>query len=164
MKYLTRQRMKGYEMDQYINADGYVTLPGVEWLALVFFVAAWLVNRRLEGNNWSPWIVLPTAIIGSLMWYASAFSAKTANGLESVIGAIGAPETTIMSVICVIALVGTIADLIIDSAYNPAAVWALIIAPIAAHGAGGFVGEFVRGMYGGITLGVWQGIGDVFGI
>jgi hypothetical protein len=151
-------------MDQYINGDGSVTVPGVEWLALLFFVAAWYLNRRLEGNNWSPWLVLPTAIIGSLMWYASAWSAKTANGFESVLDAIGAPTVAIMSVICVLALAGTVADLIIDSSYNVAAVWALIIAPVAGHGAGGFVGEFVRGMYGGITLGVWQGIGDVLGI
>lgn len=150
-------------MDQYINDEGYVTLPGVEWLALLFFVAAALLNRRLEGNNWSPWVVLPTAIVGSLMWYASAWSDKTAGGVSGVLNMIGAPVTIVMSVICVIALVGTIADLIIDSTYNPAAVWALIIAPVAAHGAGGFVGEFVRGMYGGFTLGVWQGIGDIFG-
>lgn len=150
-------------MDQYINDEGYVTLPGVEWLALLFFVGAWYFNRRLEGLNWSPWIVLPTAIIGSLMWYASAWSANVGNGFMNVLDAIGAPAVTIMSVICVLALVGTIADLIIDSSYNIAAVWALIIAPVAAHGAGGFVGGFVRGMYGGITLGVWQGIVDVLG-
>lgn len=149
--------------DQYINEEGYVELPGVEWLALIFFVAAWLVNRRLEGNNWSPWIVLPTAIAGSLMWYASAWSAKAANGIENVIEMLGAPVVIVMSVICVIALVGTIADLVIDTAYNVAAVWALIIAPVAAHGAGGFVGEFVRGLYGGMTLGIWQAIGDIFG-
>lgn len=163
MKYQIRHRTKGYEMDQYINDEGYVTLPGVEWLALIFFIMAWFLNRRLEGNNWSPWVVLPTAIVGSLMWYASAWSAKTSNGFSSVVDMLGAPVTITMSVICVIALVGTIADLIIDSSYNVGAVWALIIAPVAAHGAGGFVGDFVRGMYGGITLGVWQGIGDIFG-
>jgi hypothetical protein len=150
-------------MDQYINEEGYVELPGVEWLALIFFIAAWLVNRRLEGNNWSPWIVLPTAIIGSLMWYASSWSAKTSNGVEDLIGLFGAPVTTVMSIICVVALIGTVADLLIDTSYNIAAVWALIIAPVAAHGAGGFVGEFVRGFYGGVTLAVWQMIGDVFG-
>lgn len=150
-------------MDQYINDEGYVTLPGVEWLALLFFISAWYLNRRLEGSNWSPWIVLPTAIIGSLMWYASAWSANVGSGFESVLNAIGAPATAVMSVLCVLALAGTIADLLVDSSYNIAAVWALIIAPVAAHGAGGFVGDFVRGMYGGITLGVWQGIVNVLG-
>lgn len=150
-------------MDQYITENGTLALPGVEWLALLFFIFAALLNRRLEGNSWSPWVVLPTAIVGSLMWYASAWSAKMSNGLGGVLDMIGAPVMITMSVICVIALVGTVADLIIDSTYNVAAVWALIVAPVAAHGAGGFVGDFVRGMYGGVTLGVWQGIGDIFG-
>lgn len=151
-------------MDQFITSDGAVQIPGVEWIALALFITAGLLNRRLEGNNWSPWIVLPIGIIASLMWYASAWSGKTSNGLEAVLNAIGAPATGIISLIFVVAIAGTIADLVIDSTYNVAAVWALIVAPVAAHGAGGFVGEFARGTYGGITLGTWQMIGDVLGV
>lgn len=165
MKYLVRHRMKGYRMntDQYIY-DGVVRIPGVEWVALALFITAWLLNRRLEGNNWSPWVVMPTAIIGSFMWYASAWSGKTADGAASLLNGMGAPATIILSLVCVIALVGTIADLLIDSTYNVAAVWALIIAPVAAHGAGGFIGVFVReGIYGGFTLGAWQMLGDMLG-
>ena len=68
-------------MDRYITDDNVVQIPGVEWIALLFFVAAWYLNRRLEGNNWSPWVVLPIAIMGSLMWYASAWSANISGGI-----------------------------------------------------------------------------------
>lgn len=151
-------------MDRYITDNNVVQIPGVEWVALLFFVAAWYLNRRLEGNNWSPWVVLPIAIMGSLMWYASAWSANISGGISGILSGIGAPASTVMGVICLLALVGTIADLLIDATYNIAAVWALIVAPVAAHGAGGFVGGFVReGVYGGLTLWVWGSVGELFG-
>lgn len=151
-------------MEQFITDGGSVQIPGVEWIALALFVLAWWLNRRLEGNNWSAWVVIPIAIIASFMWYASAWSAGIARGGVALFGGMGAPATIIMSIICVAAIVGTIADLVIDSSYNVAAVWSLLIAPIAAHEAGGFVGVFVReGIYGGMTLWAWGALGGLLG-
>lgn len=157
-------------MDQFINDNGTVTVPGSEWLALLFFAAAWYLNRRLEGNRWSPYLVLPVAIIGSLMWYASTWSATVCGwlgsfmtGVGSVFGSESVPVATIFGVVCILAVIGTFADLIIDSTYNVGAVWALIIAPVAAHGAAGGIGAFMHGAYGGITLGVVEMLSNVFG-
>jgi hypothetical protein len=144
--------------------DGVVQLPGVEWIAFALFLTAGLLNRRLEGNNWSPWAVMPIAILGSLMWFASSWAAKASNGVEGLLTGMGAPASALMSLLCVIALAGTVADLWLDPTYNVAAVWALIIAPVAAHGAGGFIGDFIReGLYGGTTLAAWQMLRDVLG-
>lgn len=138
---------------------------GTGLLSLLFFGAAWYLNSRLEGSKWSPWVVIPTGVIASLMLYASSWSRTVAGWFENILNMFGdsVPTATIMGVLCVLAIVGTFADLIIDSTYNVAAVWALVLAPIMAHGAAGGVGAFVDGAYSGMTLGVLQALGDIFG-
>lgn len=139
------------------------------WLALIFFGAAWYLNHRLEGNKWSPWIVLPVGVTASLMLYASTWAVWLAERfaaiLEGVGGIFGAnmPTATVMGILCILAIVGTFADLIVDSTYNVAAVWALVIAPVMAHGASGGVGSFVEGAYGGLTIAALQAVGNIFG-
>lgn len=145
------------ELEQLIN-DGTVTYPAAGWLSLIFFTAAWYLNRRLEGNRWSPWIVLPTGVIASLMLYASTWSTTVCGWVAGALVGLGdmfdaeMPITTIMGLVCILAMIATIVDLWVDSTYNLASVWALILAPIMAHGAGGGVGAFVEGAYSSFTL------------
>lgn len=157
------------ELERLIN-DGTVTYPAAGWLSLLFFVAAWYLNRRLEGNRWSPWIVLPTGVIASLMLYASTWSitlcgwsAGALVGLGNMFGA-DMPVVTIMGLVCILAMIATIVDLWMDSTYNLAAVWALIIAPVMAHGAGGGVGAFVEGAYSSLTVAAIGFVTKLFGV
>jgi hypothetical protein len=126
--------------------DGAVQYAGAGWLALVMFVLAHWFNYKLSGNNWSPWVVMPTGIIGSLVLYVSTWSAAISGWVLGIIGA------TIMGIICLGALVGTIADLWVDPTYNTVAVWCLIIAPVMAHGSAGGFGGFIDNAYSSLAL------------
>ncbi len=149
--------------------DGTIRYAAAGWLSLIFFTAAWYLNRRLEGNRWSPWIVLPTGVIASLMLYASTWSVWLCEKVAGLLTGIGnmvdtdMPIVTIMGIVCILAMIGTIADLWLDSTYNIGAVWALIVAPIMAHGASGGVGAFINGAYSSLTAAAIGLITSMFG-
>lgn len=149
--------------------DGTIRYAAAGWLALIFFTAAWYLNRRLEGSRWSPWIVLPTGVTASLMLYASNWSVWLCEKVAGLLVGIGnmidasMPVVMIMGVICILAMIGTVADLWLDSTYNIGAVWALIIAPVMAHGASGGVGASVNGAYSALTAAAIGAVTNLLG-
>jgi hypothetical protein len=133
------------------------TVQYAGWIALVLFLLAHWFNYKLSGNGWSPWVVMPTGIIASLILYLSPWSTAVSGWVTGLLGA------TIMGIICLAALVGTIADLWFDPTYNTTAVWCLIIAPIAAHGAVGGFGTFIDSTYSSLSLAALMAVLSLFG-
>lgn len=139
------------------------------FVSVILFAAAWYLNYKLNGKNWSPFLVMPVAFGAAMLLYASTWSATWQGWLASFLGGLGnlfgvsMPTTILMSVIFVGALVAMVMDLLIERDYNVAAVWALLIAPVAAHGAGGVVGNFAEGMFGGMALAVIGAVNQLFG-
>jgi hypothetical protein len=132
-------------------------VPYAGMIAIVMFLLAHWFNYKLSGNSWSPWVVMPTGIIASLILYLSSWSNSIAGWVTGLIGA------TIMGIICLAALVGTIADLWVDPTYNTVAVWCLIIAPITAHGAAGGFGTFIDNTYSSLSLAALMAVTGLFG-
>jgi hypothetical protein len=161
--------MSDEELRNLIGGDGSVFYSAASFLAVAFFVMAAILNRKLEGNKWSPFVVMPIGIIGSLMLYASSWSTTICGWIAGFLNGVGAmfggdmPVNAIMGIVCIIAMVATIVDLWFDAGYNAAAVWALIIAPIAAQGAAGGVGGFVNGAYSALTIGAIKLVTEAFG-
>lgn len=133
------------------------TVQFAGWTALVLFLLAHWFNYKLSGNSWSPWVVMPTGIIASMILYLSPWSTGISGWVTGLLGA------TIMGIICLAALVGTIADLWFDPTYNTMAVWCLIIAPIAAHGASGGFGTFIDNTYSSLSLAALMAVSSLFG-
>lgn len=147
------------EIDMVSGSRGFATAG---FVALALFVAAWLLNARFGEKQWSvPWLVLPLGFIASLMLYLSPVSIMTSNWLARLFSGIGNmfsadfPVQFFMTVLCVGAIGATIADISIDAEYNPVAVVALLVAPICAHNAGGFLGNIVDNGYRALSVGMY---------
>jgi hypothetical protein len=99
------------------------------------------------------------------MLYAAPWSIWLAERAAAIIGIFGAstPTHAIMSLLFVAAVVGTVIDLWVDNAYNPTAIWALIIAPVMARGSSGFVGNLAEGTYGGLSMSVLDAVKSFLG-
>ena len=125
------------------------------WLSIAMFAAAWYLNKRLNGWSWSAWVVLPLALMGSMLLYASGWGLALSGLMSGALGWLGGlvgaplPVAMVMGIIAALALIATVVDLFKDHTYNRAAVLALIIAPVAAHGSTGAVGTIVHAIHGG---------------
>ncbi|GAA1455504.1 hypothetical protein [Nocardiopsis tropica] len=127
------------------------------FFAIIGFVLAGFLEKKLS-YSWSWMVSLGVALISSFLLYASGLSQTAVTWLEVPVGGVasafssitGEPLTpmVLMGVITTGAVLVTVFDLWMDHTYNPKARAALIVAPITAHGAGGWVGEFVAGIHG----------------
>jgi hypothetical protein len=135
------------------------------WMAIGFFVVAWVLNQRLEGQRWSPYVVMPVATAGSIMMYAATWSTSWANGLTGFMHnfSAGMPTEVIFSMICVATFAAVIADMWFDPTYNLTAIFMLVLLPVASHGAGGIVGSFMEALYTAFSLGTLDAIKELFG-
>ncbi|WP_017541585.1 hypothetical protein [Nocardiopsis halophila] len=117
------------------------------FLAICCFAAAKWLDKKLTMKLWGGLVPLLVGLAGSMLLYASAMS-TTAVGwannimepLTSTFGSmIGEPLSmaTIYGVVCIAGFAVTVMDLWKDHTYNSKATTALIITPIAAHGAAG---------------------------
>jgi len=132
--------------------------PATGPIAVVLFIAAHIINYKWGRGTKAAYVALALGIFASFLIYASTWSTWIAarfTGLLSNFDAVPAP--VVMSVICVLAIVATVADIWSDPDYNNAAIWALLIGPIAAHGASGWVFGLAQVLYGGLTI-VVQGL------
>lgn len=140
------------------------------FVSLILFVGAWILNNVLDQKRWSALLVLPIALTASFMLYASTWSVTWMGWVGSVLSGIGGmfgvndmPLSFIFSLACVVAVVTVAVDLGIDPKDNPAAVWSLFIAPVAAHGSGGFVGNVAEVFFSGMALGLIDAVKQLTG-
>lgn len=124
------------------------------FLAICMFAFAFVLNKKLKGR-WAGLSALLVGLAGSMLLYRSPMSSTLvarADGsfVGSLAGTFGGwigeplPTSVIWSVLCIIGFAMTLIDLKYDHTYNPWAITALVITPIAARGAGsGVVVSFV---------------------
>lgn len=116
------------------------------FLAICAFAAAHWLDRKLRMPFWGGIVPLTVALCGSMLLYASALSTTALGWANWLIvpltswfgGLIGEPlsPATVYGVICIAGAAVTVMDLWKDHTYNPTAIGALVLTPIAAHGAG----------------------------
>lgn len=142
------------------------------FLAAVMFGAAWWVNKQSFAK--SGLLALVIAFGGSMLLYRSPASQTMLGWLndtlvgtvsEMVGGMLGdpLPSSVVWAVVCIAGFAVTVVDLWKNHQYNPAAIIALVITPIAAHGAGSGAlptmidalhtggASFVSGIIGGVV-------------
>lgn len=116
------------------------------FLAIVMFAFAFWLNKKLKHTK-KGLVALAVGLAGSMLLYRSPMSTtlmQRANDsfIGNIAGAFGGwvgeplPTSVVWSVLCIIGFVMTLVDLRYDHNYNPWAIAALIVTPIAARGAG----------------------------
>ncbi len=142
------------------------------FISVALFVFAWIMNQNFRGHNWSVIPVMVVCLLGSFVLYASTWAPTVAGWTGNILGGItsifGADMSSLalrmlFSLACLLAVLAIVADCVVDPGYNQAAVWALIIAPITAHGAGGVVGRAFEGLYTAMSLGTLGGLIELLG-
>jgi hypothetical protein len=133
-------------------------------IAIVLFIAAHIVNLKFgRGTRWA-YVALGAGIAASFLFYASTWATWAADKVSGAIdGFAGVPAHIIMSVMCLLALLVTYADLKHDPDYNNAVIWALLIGPVAAHGSSGWVHLGGEILYGGLTIVVQDLVAQLLG-
>lgn len=137
------------------------------FLSICMFAFAFWLNKKLRGR-WSGLTALIVGLAGSMLLYRSPMSSTIvgwADGtfMGAVAGMFGGwtgealSTTVIWSVLCIVGFVMTIVDLRYDHTYNPWAIFALVITPIAARGSGsGVVTGFIDWVHtGGAAIAAW---------
>lgn len=138
--------------------------------SIIVFTSAFIANNRLEGKKVSPFVVLPLALAGSFLLYASTWSQSLMNLVSGILDTVGGifgvddmPNSFIFSAAVLISFVAVAADLSVDFKDNPHAIAALFVGPIAAHGAGGVIGSFADGFFGSLALAVIEATKSIGG-
>lgn len=119
------------------------------FLAICMFAFAFWLNKKLKGRR-AGLIALVVGLAGSMLLYRSPMSSTIVAWADSTfLGSIAGtfsgwtgehlPTSIVWSILCIVGFVMTLVDLRYDHTYNPWAITALIITPIAAHGSGGGV-------------------------
>ena len=141
------------------------------FLALCMFLLASYLTKKLRHTK-KGLIALVVGLAGSMLLYRSGASTAAVQWANSTFmgplaGTFGGwtgehlPTSIVWSILCIVGFVMTIVDLRYDHTYNPWAITALIITPIAAHGSGGgIVTSIIDGihMFGaGIVAGIIGG-------
>jgi hypothetical protein len=119
------------------------------FLSVCMFAFAFWLNKKLKGRR-AGLIALLVGLAGSMLLYRSPLSSTLVSWADgTILGAIagtfggwsgeGLSTSIIWSVLCIVGFVMTIVDLRYDHTYNPVAITALIITPIAAKGSAGGV-------------------------
>ncbi|MFL1381525.1 hypothetical protein [Nocardiopsis protaetiae] len=141
------------------------------FLAAVLFGAAWWINKQHFRK--SGLIALVIAFGGSMLLYRSPASLTILGWAnDTLIGALSGiiggmlgdplPTTVVWAVICIAGFAVTVMDLWKNHNYNAAAIFALVITPIAAHGAGsGALPALIDGLHtagAGLVSGIIGGV------
>ena len=118
-------------------------------LALCLFGLASYLTKKLKGRR-AGLIALLVGVAASALLYMAPVSGEIAAWSNAHwMGAIastfsgwfseGVPAAGLWSVLCIVGFIVTVVDLKYDHTYNPWAIAALVVTPIAARGAGGGV-------------------------
>ncbi|MEE2040908.1 hypothetical protein Q8791_27175 [Nocardiopsis sp. CT-R113] len=142
------------------------------FLAVCMFGAAFWLNKKLKGRKGAGLIALVVALAGSMLLYRSPASQTMLGWADDlavgpiagwVSGVLGEPLplSVVYGVLCIAGAAITVMDLWKDHTYNTWAIAALIVTPIAAHGAGsGALPRLIDGVHtfgAGVVAGVVGG-------
>lgn len=129
------------------------------FLAAIMFGAAWWINK--QGFKKSGLLALVIAFGGSMLLYRSPASRTILDWANNtIVGSISdmvgsmlgdpLPTSVVWAVLCIAGFAVTVVDLWKNHNYNAGAITALIITPIAAHGAGsGALPSLIDGLHNG---------------
>lgn len=143
------------------------------FLAAIMFGAAWWINKQTFKK--SGLLALVIALGGSMLLYRSPASQTMLAWLnESVVGALSEmvggmlndplPNSVVWAVVCIGGFAVTVRDLWKNHEYNPYAIAALVLTPIAAHGAGsGALPGAIDAIHTGGATAVSSFVGGVVG-
>lgn len=141
------------------------------FLAICMFAFAFWLNKKLRHSK-AGLIALVVGLAGSMLLYRSPMSTTIVTWMNNTfIGSMASmfggwtgeplPTSIVWSMVCIAGFVMTIVDLRYDHKYNPWAITALVITPIAAHGSGGgFVTSLIDSVHmmgAGLVAGVIGG-------
>lgn len=145
------------------------------FLAICMFALASYLTKKLKGRR-AGLIALLVGVAASALLYRSPMSSTivawaNANLMGPLTGTFGGwvgeglPASIVWSVLCIAGFVVTLLDLRYDHTYNPWAIAALVITPIAARGsAGGVITGFIDWVHSGLASMVsWAVAGAVGG-
>lgn len=155
--------MNGDEISNTIT-NGTVQWSGAGITALILFIAAWMLNRWMREQDWTPGVVMALAVTASFVFHASAWSMTIGAGASAWMNDNGWPATLIMGIAFGVSMFVIIADLKADPSVNGWAVTMLLVAPIAAHGTSGWVGAIVNFGYEALTALVLGLVTNIFGL
>lgn len=155
--------MNGDEISNTIT-NGTVQWSGAGVTALVLFLTAWLLNKFMREQDWTPVVVMVLAVVGSFVFHASAWSAIIGAGMSAWMNDNGWPATLVMGIAFAASMFVIIADLKADPTVNGWAVTMLFVAPITAHGTSGWIGSIVNFGYESLTALVLGLVTNIFGL
>ncbi|RCV49753.1 hypothetical protein [Marinitenerispora sediminis] len=117
------------------------------FFAITAFGAAYWLDKKIRIKVWGGVIPLLVGLAGSMLLYRSALSQTMVGWANSVVEPMASqfgsmigeplPMAAVYGVLCIGGAAVTVMDLIKDHKYNPMAITALIITPVAAHGSAG---------------------------
>lgn len=155
--------MNGDEISNTIT-NGTVQWSGAGVTALVLFLTAWLLNKFMREQDWTPVVVMVLAVVGSFVFHASTWSAIIGAGMSAWMNDNGWPATLVMGIAFAASMFVIIADLKADPTVNGWAVTMLFVAPVTAHGTSGWVGSIVNFGYESLTALVLGLVTNIFGL
>lgn len=129
------------------------------FLSACFFGGAYWLDKKMTMKFWGGMVPLLVGLAGSMLLYASPASQTILGWLNGwpigpLTGWLGGllgeplPVSVVYGVVCIAGAVVTGFDLYKDHTYNPVAITALVLTPIAAHGAGdGFLPQMIDGIH-----------------
>lgn len=131
------------------------------FLCLCLFGLASYLTKKLKGRRAGLTALLVGVAASALLYRAPASSRivewSNANWMGSLTTSFGGlageglPAAVVWSVLCIVGFIVTLVDLRYDHTYNPWAIAALVITPIAARGSGGgVVTGFIDWVHGGL--------------
>lgn len=137
------------------------------FLAICMFAWAFWLNKKLKGRR-AGLIALLVGVAGSMLLYASPASLTISSWADGTfMGSLAAtfggwigeplPTSVVWSVLCIVGFFVSVVDLRYDHTYNPVAITALTITPIAAKGSGsGLIVGFIDWVHTqGAAVAVW---------
>lgn len=148
-------------MEEYRMIDSAIGNGAMGVLALILFAGAYLLDAATGAKKVPAILALLMAAASSIMFYGSTWSVTVQGWIESVLsgtfGIVGVdnpPTSFIFSIAVVVTLVVIGFDLKANPWDNPAALWSLILAPIAVHGSGGVVASVSHHFFGALAFGL----------
>ena len=102
--------MNGDEISNTIT-NGTVQWSGAGVTALVLFLTAWLLNKFMREQDWTPVVVMVLAVVGSFVFHASTWSAIIGAGMSAWMNDNGWPATLVMGIAFAASMFVIIADL-----------------------------------------------------
>lgn len=130
-------------------------------LAVCLFLLASYLTKKLKGRR-AGLTALLVGIAASALLYRSNVSSQivswsNANWMGSIASTLsgwfaeGVPSAGLWSILCIVGFIVTVVDLRYDHTYNPWAITALVVTPIAARGSsGGWATDLIDWIHNGL--------------